>query len=459
MADEHGMHHENHAAYGPGYASPEEAMKAEPEKVLYAIALYEGTGIEEPDYLATVDVDPSSPTYSQVIHRTPMPQAGDELHHFGWNACSSCYADESKSRGFLILPGVVSSRIHILDTSDERAPRLHKVIEPEEVKQKTNLTTPHTVHCLADGTIMISMLGDSQGEGPGGFLLLDEEFNIAGRWENKAEGMRFNYDFWYQPRHNVMVSSEWGAPNTFTKGFKVEDVAEGKYGRQLHFWDWTKHEIIQSMDLGEEGLIPLEVRFHHNPDSTDGFVGAALSSNMWHWYKANGQWKTEKIIDIPSVELEGWPFPVPSLITDFLVSMDDKYLYLSNWLHGDIRQYNISDPSHPKLTGQVWCGGLLGKSINIQGHKLEGGPQMLQLSLDGKRLYVTNSLYSVWDNQFYPELAKTGSYLLQIDCDTQNGGLKINENFYVDFAKEPHGPARAHEMRYPGGDCTSDIWI
>ncbi len=84
---------------------------------------------------------------------------------------------------------------------------------------------------------------------------------------------------------------------------------------------------------------------------------------------------------------------------------------------------------------------------------------MLQLSLDGKRLYVTNSLYSTWDNQFYPELAKAGSYLLQIDCDTQNGGLKINEHFYVDFGKEPAGPARAHEMRYPGGDCTSDIWV
>jgi methanethiol oxidase len=53
MANEHEMHHENHASHGPGYASPEEAMKAEPEKVLYTIALYEGTGIEEPDYLAT----------------------------------------------------------------------------------------------------------------------------------------------------------------------------------------------------------------------------------------------------------------------------------------------------------------------------------------------------------------------------------------------------------------------
>ena len=84
---------------------------------------------------------------------------------------------------------------------------------------------------------------------------------------------------------------------------------------------------------------------------------------------------------------------------------------------------------------------------------------MLQLSLDGKRLYVTNSLFSTWDNQFYPDLAKTGSYLLQINCDTENGGMQINENFYVDFAKEPAGPARAHEMRYPGGDCTSDIWV
>ncbi len=425
MTDEQAMHHEDHSQCGPGYATPKEAMKAEPEKVLYSIALYAGTGIEEPDYLATIDVDPASPTYSQVIYRTSMPNIGDELHHFGWNACSSCYGDERKSRSFLILPGNLSSRIHIVNVSDERAPKLHKVIEPEEVKEKVNLTAPHTVHCLADGQVMLSMLGDKEGNAPGGFLLLDEEFNIAGRWEHKTDGMHYNYDFWYQPRHNVMVSSEWAAPNTYSKGFNLDDVASGKYGHHLHFWDWGKHELVQSVDLGEEGLIPLQV---------------------------------EKVIDIPSVEVEGWPIPVPSLITDFLVSMDDKYLYLSNWLHGDIRQYDISDASHPRLTGQVWCGGLLGKSGTTRGHKLGGGPQMLQLSLDGKRLYVTNSLYSTWDNQFYPDIAKAGSYLLQIDCDTQNGGLKINDNFYVDFGKEPAGPARAHEMRYPGGDCTSDIW-
>lgn len=457
MSDTHAT---EHACCGPGYASPAEAMQAAPEKVLYTVALYTGTGIEAPDYLATVDVDPQSPTYSQVIHRTPMPNLGDELHHFGWNACSSCHGDADKSRRFLVVPGMRSSRIHILDTADERAPKLHKVIEPEEIKTKTNLTAGHTVHCLADGHVMVSMLGDSEGSGPGGFLLLDENFDIAGRWERKMDGMRFNYDFWYQPRHNVMVSSEWGAPKTFYPGFDLNDVSAGNYGQQIHFWDWNAREIVKTVDLGADGLIPLELRFHHNPDGVHGFVAAALGSNLFHFHKAaDGDWKVAKVEDIPSVEVEGWPIPVPSLITDILLSMDDRFLYLSNWLHGDIRQYDITDPAHPKLAGQVWVGGLLGKAGTVKGNQLRGGPQMLQLSLDGKRLYVTNSLFSTWDNQFYPELAKDGSHMLQIDCDTTNGGLTINPNFFVDFAKEPAGPARAHEMRYPGGDCTSDIWI
>jgi len=48
--------------------------------------------------------------------------------------------------------------------------------------------------------------------------------------------------------------------------------------------------------------------------------------------------------------------------------------------------------------------------------------------------------------------------MLKIDCDTENGGMEIDESFFVDFGTEPDGPARAHEMRYPGGDVTSDIW-
>ncbi len=444
---------------GPGYASPQEAMRAPREKILYTTALYTGTGVHEPDYLATVDVDPASPTYSKVIHRLPMPNVGDELHHFGWNACSSCHSDVSRSRRYLVVPGLKSSRIHIVDCVNPKAPKLHKVIEPEEVKKKANLSAPHTVHCLADGRVMISMLGDAEGRGPGGFLLLDEDYGVIGPWAEASGDMKYNYDFWYQPRHNVMVSSEWAAPQTYEPGFKLEDVAAGKYGQRIHFWDWKQGKLIKTADMGEGGKIPLEVRFHHNPESSHGFVGAALSSTIWHWQKRDADWDVGKVIAVASIPKEGWSFPVPGLITDLLLSMDDRFLYFSNWLHGDIRQYDIMNPGYPNLVSQVWCGGVLGRSDPLKGRTLVGGPQMLQLSLDGKRLYVTNSLQSAWDNQFYPDIAKKGSYLLQIDCDTEQGGMKINENFYVDFGQEPAGPARAHEIRYPGGDCTSDIWV
>ncbi|MED6145608.1 Selenium-binding protein 3 [Stylosanthes scabra] len=74
-----------------------------------------------------------------------------------------------------------------------------------------------------------------------------------------------------------------------------------------------------------------------------------------------------------------------------------------------------------------------------------------------KRLLYT--LKSTWDKQFYPDLVEKGAHILQIDVDSEKGGLKVNPNFFVDFGAEPDGPSLAHEMRYPGGDCTSDIWI
>jgi selenium-binding protein 1 len=185
-------------------------------------------------------------------------------------------------------------------------------------------------------------------------------------------------------------------------------------------------------------------------------------------------WKAEVVARVEPLAVTGWALPnMPGLITDLLLSMDDRFLYLSNWLHGDIRQYDVSDPSAPRLVGQIFVGGSVGQGGPVQvttpgyvqpeiptvkGQKLRGGPQMLQLSLDGKRLYVTNSLFQPWDRQFYPDMVEKGSHLLQIDVDTEKGGLTLNQDFFVDFGAEPDGPVLAHEIRYPGGDCTSDIY-
>lgn len=69
---------------------------------------------------------------------------------------------------------------------------------------------------------------------------------------------------------------------------------------------------------------------------------------------------------VKPLKVQNWILPdMPSLITDFLISLDDRYLYLANWLHGDVRQYNIEDPKNPVLTGQVWVGGLIQKGSPI----------------------------------------------------------------------------------------------
>ena len=68
----------------------------------------------------------------------------------------------------------------------------------------------------------------------GGFVLLDgHTFEVAGSWERNGP-TPFGYDFWYQPRHNVMISSEWGEPKCFFHGFNPAHVADGN--TNIHYF-------------------------------------------------------------------------------------------------------------------------------------------------------------------------------------------------------------------------------
>ncbi len=192
-----------------------------------------------------------------------MPNIGDEVHHTGWNACSSCHDDPSRARSRLIVPGLMSSRIHVVDVvTDPRAPKMDKVVEPEEMFAQ-GASVPHTAHCLADGDIMISCMADGPAlNGKGSFVLLDgKTFTVKGTYaKDKADIPPFGYDFWYQPHHNVMISTEWGHICCVTDGLNLEDVANGKFGTHLNVFNWSDRKLIQRIDLGPEGVMPLEIR-------------------------------------------------------------------------------------------------------------------------------------------------------------------------------------------------------
>ncbi|XP_056366739.1 methanethiol oxidase-like [Oenanthe melanoleuca] len=461
------------------YPACPEAQKAPREEVAYVTCTYRNTGIDQPDFLATVDLNPRSCHYGQVIHRLPMPNLKDELHCAGWAgpACGCFESGAAAKRSKLVLPGLISSRIYVVDVGSQcRAPRICKMIEPVDVFWKCNKGYLAVSHALPNGDILIANTGDPAGNAKGGFVVLDgTSLELKGNWESECETPRSGFDFWYQARLNVLVSSAGLVPKVAGRGFSPEDFNKGIFGRRLYVWNLSCRSLTQCFDLGEDSL-PLTVRFLHRPDAAEGYVGCALSGAIFRFYKPceRENWAVEEVIRIPAKDVSGWIMPkMPAFIADLIISADDRFLFVCNWLHGDIRQYELLAGCKPRLVGQVFVGGsiLRGGPVTVcrdeelkgqpeplvvKCKRVFGGPASLQLSLDGKRLYVTNSFYSTWDRQFYPSLIKEGSVLLQLDVDTDKGGLAVNKNFLVDFGKEPHGPCLAHAVRFPGGDCKSE---
>ena len=144
------------------YPSPRLAAQGPPEKLAYVAALNPPES-KNNDAIIVVDLDPASSTYCQEVGRCTLPNFGDELHHFGWNACSSAlcpYAPHPHiERRYLIVPGIRSSRLYVIDIKpNPREPTIVRTIEPEELMARSGYSRPHTVHCGPDG-IYVSALG------------------------------------------------------------------------------------------------------------------------------------------------------------------------------------------------------------------------------------------------------------------------------------------------------------
>jgi selenium-binding protein 1 len=450
------------------YATAELAMKAPAEKLAFTLMLSpDGT---KPDGLAVIDVDPKSKTYGDILHSLFMPNLGDEFHHFGWNACSSSLSPLTGhaflERRYLIIPGIKSSRIYIIDVKEPLKAKIHKIIEADEIMDKTGYSRPHTIHCGPEG-IYVSTLGGGGKDGtdgpPGIFIMDCETFDILGRYEMDRGAQEKGYDFWWNLPRNYMVSSEWGLPPQYENGIVAEDLLSNKYGHSIHFWDLRARKNVQTIDLGANHQMALEIRPAHDPVKEYGFCGVVVdTSNLegavftW-WRKEDGTFEAKKTITIPPVAADPDDLPellkgfsaVPPLVTDIDLSLDDKYLYVACWGTGEMHQYDVSDPMNPVLNGKVEIGGIVTKTKHKNGKEFGYGPQMLEVSRDGKRVYWTNSLYSSWDDQFYP--GERGGAMVMADV-AENGDFSLNKDFFVEF---PEG-YRSHQIRLEGGDCSTD---
>jgi selenium-binding protein 1 len=142
----------------------------------------------------------------------------------------------------------------------------------------------------------------------------------------------------------------------------------------------------------------------------------------------------------------------PPLVTDINLSLDDRFLDVSCWGTGELRQYDVSDPFNPKLTGSVHIGGIVRRTAHPShaSKALNGGPQMVEISRDGRRVYFTNSLYASWDAQFYPEGIR--GWMAKLDIGAE-GGCRLDPEFFLEF-----DGLRPHQVHLEGGDASSDSY-
>ena len=235
----------------------------------------------------------------------------------------------------------------------------------------------------------------------------------------------------------------------------------GKYGHRLHVWDLRSRRHRQVLDLGAEQQMVLELRPAHDPAEAYGFVGVVtslkdLSASVWLWYRdnqnGNREFQVRKVIEIPAEPADPESLPPAAEGVQSCAAIRHRHQSFAR------RPLSCTSPagepanfssttcrilsarsSRARCSSVAWCGVRRIRASRIP--PLNGGPQMVEISRDGRRVYVTNSLYSTWDDQFYPDGIR--GWMAKVDVG-ENGGIRLDRGVLagVRWDAAPPSPPR-----------------
>jgi selenium-binding protein 1 len=346
----------------------------------------------DPDFVAVIGADPRRSDFGKIVNRIDMPNVGDELHHIGYSA------DQHR----LIVPGLFSNRIHIFDIKGDGARMALRAVNDQLVAE-SGYIIPHSVIATSSGRALVTMLGAAtDSTQPGGIVEINTSTGAFERYfgpgpvrESGDLGPTYMYDFDSLVEADRGISTTFGPPALCGGGIDPTCL-----GGEVSVWDLGRQEVIQTADLGANSGA-LEVRFIEQQGVRRAFINTPGTNAVWlaHDDDGDGVFEFQQVLG-PE---DGLVLPA-----DMLLSYDNRYLYLTNWFGDTVQQFDITDPFNPVLNA----------SVSVP------HPNMLRLSRDNRRLYVSNSLLTPWDNDpdFGPP--RNGDYGIWLfDVDEHSGGL------------------------------------
>jgi selenium-binding protein 1 len=370
--------------------SPYIKQKTGPEKLMYLWTLPAGAGS---DYLSVIDVNLASATYGKILKRVEVGSSGNEAHHMGF----------TDDRGRIWAASLNTSRFFIFDVrTDPLNPRLERTIE--NVPKLTGLTGPHTPYAIP-GRMLVTMASGPEGTGPGGVV----EFTNEGEYVASHKTPNHAYEIVVKPEFNRMLVSSWVPQKMFMSPMSEWDPKQ--FSNSVTVWDLKARKIVQEL---KGDPVPLATRWALKPNASYGYSINHAGNSIWMFRRGkDGVFSYGKAADLSPGCLPG----------DLRQSADDRYMYVSCIGGGEVQAWDISKPERIRLHDTVQ--GL------VQAN-------MMHLTLDGKRLYVTNSAISSID--FSPR------YALRLIHVGPDGKMKQDPFFAIDFSQAPNGPARPHDM-------------
>jgi len=398
------------------------SRSAQQERYLYVATISKSA--TDPDFVTVVGVDPSRADFGTIVNRVDMPNVGDELHHIGYSA------DQRR----LVVPGLFSNRIHILGIgADGRSMHVNAV--NEDLAAESGYVIPHTVISTSRGEALVTMIGAATGDTkPGGIVEIDTRTGAfrshfgPGPTRSAGElGPEYMYDFDSLHDANLGISTTFGPPALCGGG-----IDPGCLGDEVAVWDVRRRKVTQVADLGTNSGA-LEVRFIERHNVRRAFINTPGTSAVW---LADDD-DRDGVFDFQQVLGPEDGLLIPA---DMILSYDHRFMYLTNWFGNTVQQFDITDPFDPVLTSTV--------SVPH--------PNMLRLSRDNSRLYVTNSLLTTWDDDTRFGPARNSEYgLWRFDVDQATGKLTSSTPggvAWVSFEsvekKTTTGPAGPHMMLF-----------
>jgi len=401
--------------------SPYMAKIAGQEDYVYVWTLgVEGIG-DEQDKLVTVDVNPNSDSYGEIISQISVG-GRTEAHHSG-------FTDDRK---YLWAAGLDSNEIFVFDVhTDPANPTLHNTIK-DFVSASGGVVGPHTTYALP-GRMLVTGLSNNQDHGgrtamveysnAGKYLKThwmptDDNLQGAEKSGNYADG--YGYDVRALPRRNVLVSSSFTGWNNYMMDLGKlmgDGEAMKHFGNTVVIWDLHTRQPKKILDVPGA---PLELRCAWKKENNFCYTTTALTSEIWIIYEdENDEWQAKSVAKIG--DASKIPLPV-----DISIAADDSLLWVNTWNDGSTRVFDLSDPFAPEevYTKQI------GEQVN-----------MLSQSWDGKRVYFTSSLLSNWDKK---EAPNGGDLQYFKAFDWVEGELQ--EKFAIDFMAANLG--YPHQMRF-----------